>query len=120
MRPAKAPDPEKWVLCRWEEDWPNKSAHLWWGSLLRDGRPQRQGSYPVWRLLASRFPNWKVYRAKNGRDRWWVQTFHHGYGIWSNLIKDKPFFLVGAWLAQHMNANTESFRYFVYEEQDHE
>lgn len=110
MRPAKAPDPEKWVLCLGADTFPNKSVML--AHFGRDKTERK--SYPLWYGLASRYPQWEVYRAKDGSDRWWIQAFQ--YGQRRTLIKDVPFLMVGAWYSHFMNEKKWTDVHFVYEE----
>ena len=114
MRPSKEPDHKKWALCLWSGDYPNKSVML-----ARFGRKSKdkEKPYPLWYGLASRYPQWEVYRAKDGSDRWWIQAFQ--YGQRHTLIKDVPFLMLGAWYSHFMNEKDWTDVHFVYEEEEH-
>ena len=118
MRPSKEPTADKWVLCRWKEDYIDTSVMLACIPRANDkDKLQRTGNYPLWYGLASRYPDWEVYRAKDGSDRWWIREIK--YGGWRNILKDVPFLMVGAWYAHYMSQRTWAPIHFVYEETDH-
>lgn len=113
-RPSKEPTADKWVLCLGADTFPNKSVKLAWFPRARNHSDR---GCPLWYALASRYPQWETYRAKDGSDRWWIQDYR--YGQRHTLIKDVPFLAVGAWYAKFMTELGWTPVQFIYEEQDH-
>ena len=114
-RPSKEPTADKWHLCLCSDDYPNRSVKL---ACFPRKPNQLKGDYPLWYALASRYPQWEVYRAKDGSDRWWIQDYQ--YGQRHTLIKDAPFLAVGAWYAKFMREDSWTAVHFIYEEVCHE